>query len=122
MDAMTAISRDQRRAEAYIEYLKALADYLQEKTAKHLDVLKTKAKAVDAVRGGYGLGVTGTTLSKSLRAVLGFLDKNDRNEWAKVLTQALELRVPPILYDRLLLLSPLRGLSPSEIKALLPRS
>jgi len=82
-DALTDISRDQRRIESFENYLLVLLDYLKNPININLKRIIQAAQEVDNIGNGYW-GVK-TNLSKNLKKRLKLLLAHDEKEWLVLL-------------------------------------
>ncbi|MDP3730931.1 MAG: hypothetical protein Q8R34_00290 [bacterium] len=85
-DGITDSYRDQRRAEAYEEFLCRLADYIENPIEENLTVLKSAGEQTDGVPRGLVSGRT--DISSGIEDLLKALFENDERIWGKLLLNA----------------------------------
>ncbi|MBI4160486.1 MAG: hypothetical protein HY506_01100 [Candidatus Yanofskybacteria bacterium] len=82
-DGITDSNRDARRGELYDQFLRALANYIKDKTEENLDNLRQAAESVDDVPRG--LMSERTDLASGLNKILAALISNDKKVWGSLL-------------------------------------
>lgn len=107
-DALTDTARDERRAEAFGKYLKAVEDYLLKPNGKNLNLIIKAAEKTDSIKRGY-FG-SQTSLGQDIKERMEKLKNNDKQEWAKFLSS---------IIDRSYCFSEFKKLSPFKDKLVL---
>ena len=105
-DGITDSYRDQRRADRYGDFLKAVARFIENQTPDNLKLLTGAAEAVDDVPRGLMSGTT--NLAKGLQSLIDGLVGNDPKVWGNLLLTAAE-DPRDKTYKKLKALSPFAG-------------
>ncbi|MDP2947456.1 MAG: hypothetical protein Q8N88_05060 [Nanoarchaeota archaeon] len=102
-DGMTDARRESDRWECYLNYIRALIEFLKNPTKENKLCLVKAAKTTDAIRGGYFTRETG--LRKCFEKTLKSLKANDKTAWAHLLNSVVFKR---IYFQELKKLSPFK--------------
>ena len=91
-DGLNDVARDEKRIKCFYGYLEAIITYLKNPTFQSLNDVVKAARITDSVRGGYW-GAAPTDLEACAKERVQKLREYDKEEWTKILAEALNTRM-----------------------------